>query len=135
MQRPPCVQQSVTCIFVSVELAGAARRCRRPLIAGLLRPFFLSARWGKQLFLHAMCWSASILPTGHHAAVSLRCHSHCGFIFTNWLCVRCNARVPHRTRGSLSFVFCGAIARGPQLGGCLLFKCFIFIYAVGDTGE
>ncbi|RNC60681.1 hypothetical protein TcCL_ESM01671 [Trypanosoma cruzi] len=39
VQRSLCVQQSVTCIFVSAELAGAARRCRRPLIIGLLRPF------------------------------------------------------------------------------------------------
>ncbi|RNC59478.1 hypothetical protein TcCL_ESM02926 [Trypanosoma cruzi] len=46
----------------------------------------LSARRGKQLFLQAMCWSASILPTGYHFAVSLQC----------------NSRAPHCTRGPLS---------------------------------
>ncbi|ESS55331.1 hypothetical protein TCDM_13205 [Trypanosoma cruzi Dm28c] len=66
---------------------------------------FLSARREKQLFLQAMCCSASMLPTGHHAAVSLQCHSHCGFIFTNWLFVQCNACFPHCTSGPPSFVF------------------------------
>ncbi|RNF10373.1 hypothetical protein TcG_09671 [Trypanosoma cruzi] len=88
VQRPQCVQESVTCIIVPVELAGAARRCRRPLIIGLLRLFFLSARREKQLFVQALCCSASMLPTWCHAAVSLQC----------------NARAPHCTRGSLSFV-------------------------------
>ncbi|RNF06124.1 hypothetical protein TcG_10693 [Trypanosoma cruzi] len=101
-----CVQQSVICIFLPAELAGAARRCRRPLVIGLLRPFFLSAQREKQLFLHVTCWYASILPTGCHAAVSLQCSS----------------RVPHCTRSPLSCLFCRAIACGPQLGGCSLFK-------------
>ncbi|RNC45845.1 hypothetical protein TcCL_NonESM04376 [Trypanosoma cruzi] len=82
VQRPQCVQQSVTCIFVSAERLGAARRCRRTLIIG---PFSLSARREKQLFLQAMCCSASVLPTGCHAAVSLQC----------------NSRVPHCKRGPL----------------------------------
>ncbi|RNF06573.1 hypothetical protein TcG_10505 [Trypanosoma cruzi] len=88
VRRPQCVQESVTCIFVSAELAGAARRCRRPLIIGLLRLFFLSAQREEQLFLHVTCWSASMFLTGHHAAVSLQCSS----------------RAPHCTRGSLLFV-------------------------------
>ncbi|RNC35754.1 hypothetical protein TcCL_Unassigned01344 [Trypanosoma cruzi] len=46
----------------------------------------LSARREKQLFLQVTCWSASMLPTGYHAAVSLQC----------------NSRAPHCTRGSLS---------------------------------
>ncbi|RNC52082.1 hypothetical protein TcCL_ESM10733 [Trypanosoma cruzi] len=136
VRRPSCVQQSVIGIFLSAELAGASRRCRRPLIIGTLRLFFLSTQREKQLFLQAMCWSASVLPTDCHAVVPLQCHSHCGFIFTNWLVVQCNACFPHCTSGPLSFVFfCKAIARGPQLGGCSLFKYFTFIYAVGGTGE
>ncbi|RNF09551.1 hypothetical protein TcG_09553 [Trypanosoma cruzi] len=89
MRRPLCVQQSVTCIIVPGELVGAARRCRRPLITGLLRPFFLSAQREKQLFLQAMCCSASMFPKDCHFAVPLQC----------------NARAPHCTRGPLSFVF------------------------------
>ncbi|RNF10842.1 hypothetical protein TcG_09722, partial [Trypanosoma cruzi] len=72
--------------LLSAELVGAARRCRRPLIIGMLRPFSLSAQREKQLFLHVTCWSASMFLTGHHAAVSLQCSS----------------RDPHCTRGSLS---------------------------------
>ncbi|RNC44607.1 hypothetical protein TcCL_NonESM05626 [Trypanosoma cruzi] len=49
----------------------------------------LFAQQEKQLFLQAMCRFASTLPTGHHVAVSLQC----------------NSRVPHCTRGSLSFAF------------------------------
>ncbi|RNC42986.1 hypothetical protein TcCL_NonESM07343 [Trypanosoma cruzi] len=105
VRRPSCVQQSVICIFVSAKLAGAARRCRRPLIIGTLRLFFLSAQREKQLFLQAICWSASMLPTWCHAAVPLQCHSHCGFIFTNWLFLQCNACFPHCTSGPLSFFF------------------------------
>ncbi|RNC60382.1 hypothetical protein TcCL_ESM01884 [Trypanosoma cruzi] len=104
MQRPPCVQESVICIIVPAELAGAARRYRRPLIIGTLRPFFLFLEREKQLFLQAVCWSASILPTGHHAAVPLQC----------------NSRASHCTRGPLSFgLFAGPRPVTP-LGGCSL---------------
>ncbi|RNF02153.1 hypothetical protein TcG_11290 [Trypanosoma cruzi] len=74
------------CMCVPAELAGAARRCRRPLIIGMLRPFFLSAQRNKQFFLHVTCWSASMLPKDCHAALSSQCSS----------------RAPHCTRGSLS---------------------------------
>ncbi|RNE97334.1 hypothetical protein TcG_12639, partial [Trypanosoma cruzi] len=80
VRRPLCVQLSVICIFVSAELAGAARRCRRPLIIRLLGLFFFSAQREKQPFLHVTCWSASMLPTGCHAAVPFQCSScasHC----------------------------------------------------------
>ncbi|RNC59359.1 hypothetical protein TcCL_ESM03046 [Trypanosoma cruzi] len=85
MQRPPCVQESVICVIVPAELAGAARRCRRPLVIGTLRLFFFFLEREKQLFLHVTCCSASMLPTGCHAAVPLQC----------------NSRAPHCTRGSL----------------------------------
>ncbi|RNC52911.1 hypothetical protein TcCL_ESM09809 [Trypanosoma cruzi] len=93
MQRPSCVQQSVICIFLPAEPVRAARRCRRPLIIGALRLFSPTARREKLLFPHVMCWSASMLPTGHHAAVPLQC----------------NSRIPHCTRGSLSL----ALFAGP----------------------
>ncbi|RNC35908.1 hypothetical protein TcCL_Unassigned01191 [Trypanosoma cruzi] len=60
---------------------------------GLLRPFFLSAQREKQLFLHVTCWSASMLPTGCHAAVPLQC----------------NSLFPHSTRGPPSL----ALFAGP----------------------
>ncbi|RNC40791.1 hypothetical protein TcCL_NonESM09692 [Trypanosoma cruzi] len=107
MRRPQCVQQSVVCNFVSVELAGAARRCRRPLIIGLLRLFFLSAQREEQLFLHALCCSASMLPTGYHAAASLQC----------------NSRSPHCTRGPLPFVlFAGPWPAVPHWEAAHLFS-------------
>ncbi|RNF06404.1 hypothetical protein TcG_10471 [Trypanosoma cruzi] len=75
VRRPLCVQPSVICIFLPVGLAGAARRCKQPLIIRLLGLFFFFARREKQLFLHVTCWSASMLPTGHHAAVPFQCSS------------------------------------------------------------
>ncbi|RNF13788.1 hypothetical protein TcG_08225 [Trypanosoma cruzi] len=54
--------------------------------------FPLCSAGEKQLFLQALCWSASMLPTGHHAAVSLQCSS----------------RAPHCAHGPLSlFLFAG----------------------------
>ncbi|RNC61329.1 hypothetical protein TcCL_ESM00830 [Trypanosoma cruzi] len=72
--------------------ACRACRCREEVQAAshhwAAEAVSLSARRGKQLFLQVVCFSASIHPTGHHAAVSLQC----------------NSRAPHCTRGSLSFV-------------------------------
>ncbi|RNF02707.1 hypothetical protein TcG_11201 [Trypanosoma cruzi] len=99
VRRPLCVQLSVICIFVSAELAGAARRCRRPLIIRLLGPFFFSAQREKQPFLHVTCWSASMLPTGCHAAVPFQCSS-------------CASHCAH---GPFSpFIICRAMACGPH---------------------
>ncbi|RNC32324.1 hypothetical protein TcCL_Unassigned05076 [Trypanosoma cruzi] len=86
VQRSSRVQQSIVCIFLPADLAGAARRCRRPLIIGLLRPFPSLLGGGSNSSCRRCCWSASILPTGCHADVSLQC----------------NSRAPHCTRGSLS---------------------------------
>ncbi|RNC51900.1 hypothetical protein TcCL_ESM10939 [Trypanosoma cruzi] len=128
VQRLLCVQQSVTCIFVSAERVGAAR-CRRPLIIGTLRPFFLSAQQEKQLFLQAMFRSASTLPTGHHAALSLQCNSRIVVLFSliGFVCSATLVPLTARVAPSHFFFFCRAIARAPPTGRMLtLFLYFAY---------
>ncbi|RNF01561.1 hypothetical protein TcG_11455, partial [Trypanosoma cruzi] len=54
-------------------------------------------------------------PHGASRRLPLQCHSHCGFIFTNWLCVQCNAVFPspHKWPPLICFFLRGHCPRPP----------------------